>query len=236
MKQPRGINLRRVIIIAAVALLFGIVLLFWARDVIREVVVLPLSYLFWFFGLFIKSTPQLFFWISLLLVSFMIAYRSLAGKKRARADYTYGMGIDEAPDRHLVTGRVVYWRAKENLLRAGSGSYYQTTFHAAITRLLLDQLSHRYCLPTGEVEKRLREQTIDVPDEVRAYVLCSLTRSEQVSAGFFALFWRTFMERVRAWMDRWRKAPEDHPVDPQFARILQYMEEELEVSHDHPGQ
>lgn len=236
MNQPRGVNLRRVIIIAAVLLLLGIVLLFWARDVIREVVVLPLSYLFWFFGLFIKSTPQLFFWIALLFISFMIAYRSLAGKKRIRVDYTYGMGIDEAPDRHLVTGRVVYWRAKENLLYAGSGSYYQTTFHTAITRLLLDQLSHRYRLPASEVEKRLREGSIDVPDEVREYVLSSLTRSDQTSTGFFALLWRRVVERVRAWMAHWTKAPQDHPVDPQFARILQYMEEELEVSHDHPSQ
>lgn len=236
MNQPKGFNLRRVIIIAAVVLAIGIALLFWARDVIREVVVLPLSYLFWVISLFIRSTPQLFFWISALVIAFLIAYRGLAGRRKVLLEMPLAGGISEVPDHHLVTGRVIYWRGKVHLMNAGRGSYFQNSFHLSITRLLLDQLAHRYRLPVDEVEPRLKDGSLNVPEEVRSYVLSSLSRPENASRGFFASLWRSLMDRIRVWMSGWTKTPKESQVDPRFARILQYMEEELEVSHDHPGQ
>lgn len=236
MNQPRGFDLRRVTTIAIVLLVVGIALLFWARDIVRELVVLPLSYLFWVIGLFIKSTPQLFFWIALLVISFVIAYRGLAGKKKAYFDPTFRMKINEVPDHRLVTGRVVYWRSKVNLMQAGQGVYFQNAFHVAVARLLIDQLAHRYRLTSGQVEQHLKDGLIDVPDEVRTYALASLERRDDLHNSFFALLWRSFLDQVRTWLNRWTQTPITYPMDPQCARVLQYMEEELEVSHDHPGQ
>lgn len=236
MNQPKGFNLRRVSILAAVILVIGIVLLFWARDVIREVIVLPLSYLLWGIDLFIRSTPQLFFWAAVLVISFMIAYRGLAVRRKIHLDMPIAGGISEVPDHRLVTGRVVYWRGKVNLMNAGRGSYFQNSFHVSITRLLINQLAHRHRLTVDQVERNLKDGSLDVPDEVREYALASLERADVRSVGPFTLLWRSISDQLRAWVSRWTKSPVENPPDPRFARILQYMEEELEVPHDHPGQ
>jgi hypothetical protein len=233
--QPRFFNTRRVLILSAILLAFSVVMLFWARDLIREVVVLPLSYLFWVFGILVKATPQLFFWISLVTISMIIAYRGLAGKKKV---YLARMPVlSDDGDRGEVTGRVSYWMSKVKMAQTGSGSYFKSSFHVAVSRLLLNQLAHRYRLPVSQVEIRLKDGSIRVPDEVRAYALSSINIFDETHSSFLSQLWRLISDKLRNWwMSQRKETVQNNFVDPQLERVLQYMEEELEVSHDNPGQ
>ncbi len=241
-------NTRRLAVIIGLFLLLTIALLFFARDVIRELVVLPLSYLFWLIGILIDSTPQIFFWLALLVIAFLLASRSLSRKRKILTMYPPGYTV---PDDPISTGRVNYWMGKEDLLRGRQGGFYSRSFHSALGRLLLDLLMYRYRLAPRQVEKAVREGTLDLPADIRAYVLESLSPPEPARRFFFLNLLDSIVGAVRDWIDqiqagnlRWgglSKARQpgggrmDKRVardDPRVKRVLTYIEEELEVPHD----
>lgn len=232
-KNLRTPNFRRLAIIAAALIILSTLMIFYARDVIREVIVLPLSYIFWVMGIIVRVTPQVFFWTVLLLVVVMIAWRALFGEKKvtvARATL-----LDDMPPPG-ASGRAVFWANKVALLRNSHSHYYANTFHGALIHLLLDLLSYRYHLPVRIIEDQLKANTLEVPTEVREYVLAHYGRMEGTYRGFFMELWDSLIENLTDLWDRVSaKRRVQAPVDPQVAFILHYLEEELEVSHDDSG-
>src|SRR5512141_1978893 len=107
MKKP---NSRRIIFFGALLLVFSAAMLLWARDVVREVFVLPISYLIFVTGIFIKSVPQMFVWLSLLVIAIAIAVNSLTARKKTMAPPLPQM-IDLAYN-PPSEGRVAYWTSK----------------------------------------------------------------------------------------------------------------------------
>lgn len=235
MKQRSAPNFRRLAIFAAALIVVTTAMIFWARDIIREVIVLPLSYIFWVLGIIVRVTPQIFFWIVVLLIIVQVAWRALVVRKKATMLSTRVL-VDEVPPA-ISSGRAAYWARKVEMLQTGHSSYYASTFHNALTHLLVDTLSYRYREPVREVEEHLKNGTLDVPPEVRAYFLSHGSRQEGVYHGFFRGLLQSLIEKAR---DLWERvaARQDTgaaPVDPQLAFILNYLEDELEVSHDDSG-
>lgn len=232
MQSLRVKNLKRLVIPAGILLAALLILLFNAQDVVREVVVLPLSYWFWVIGIFIRSTPQMFFWAMLLVVGALIAIRSLAGRRAALAVIP---GLDDYEPDAPLTGRVSYWVVKlDQAGRPGSG-YFRVSFHTALGKLLIEMLAHRYRLPVNQVEDRLRAGLLDVPDEVRDYALGSARRLEASTEPALVRLWQTVIESGRAWLNAYNKKTAPQYADPLARRILQYMQDELEVSNDDSG-
>lgn len=234
MKQPAKPNFRRLIIFAVALIVLSTALIFWAKDIIREVIVLPLSYLFWLFGIIIRVTPQIFFWVVLILIVLQIAWRVLFGRKKV---YTQGPAFLDASLYISSNGRASYWKNKVELLRSSHSNYYANSFYSALSRLVLDTLAYRYRQPLSVIEAQLKDGTLSIPDEVRNYLLTHNGRQEAVYRGFFGEIWQSFTNNV---LDLWsritaRYRPEPAPVDPQLAYILNYLEEELEVPHDDSG-
>lgn len=241
MNQIRSINLRRVIVVLAVLLLVSIVVIFWMREVVREVLVLPISYLLFVAGIFIDSTPQVFFWVSILLTTFWIAYRSMSSKRRKPPPLIRPVA-DNSSGRQPFSGRVSSWAAKVRQMRKYNSSYYRGTFHQSLARLLVELLAHRYRLTPLQAEERLRNGVLDVPAEVRAYFLSSMGRPEPIRIGFFARLRKMLNDTWRDWLNhRFEASPLEKKdkrsqTEAQIERIILYMEEELEVAHDHPSQ
>ncbi len=243
MKQPSTFNMRRLVVTAIVLIIIIIILLFWAREVVREVVVIPLSYLFWGIGVLVRTTPQIFFWLSALLIAGMVAYHSLSGRKKLAAPGP--VILDDAPPAYS-SGRAVFWVNKMNLLLAGQGGYAESNSHAAVIRLLVEMLAYRYRLPARTIEDQVRDGSLDIPPQVMQYMQAHLIRTERPPVGFWELAWRSLVQWARA---AWQKlSPGFAPgsasgsaslqpagVDSELAFILNYMEEELEVPHDDTG-
>ncbi len=235
MNDAPQFNPRRLIVTAVVALIAVTALLLWAQGIVREVIVLPLSYLWYVIRLFTITTPEWYFWAVMLLILAVMGFRALSGKRKIFIQPPLAETAElfySSPS----TGRVLYWAQKVQLMRRGASRYYTTNFHATYGRLLIGVLSHRYRLTPREVDDRLRAGTIDVPEHVREYALFALQRDELQPTAFLPWLWRNFVERIRTlFPSRSADIFTTDRDDPRVAAILQYIEEELEVSHDNTG-
>jgi hypothetical protein len=194
MEQPKTPNFRRLAFFMALFLIFTLALLFWARDIIQEAVVLPLSYIFWGLGVLVDFTPQVFFWILLMFLASWIAYSTLARRRRLEQAYVHTI-IDPADGQ--TRGRVAFWDTRVEFLTPGQSEYFSRSFHSALGKLLLEMLAYRYRLTSKQVDDGLRDGTIDLPAEVRAYALDSIHPGEFHRMNFFIDLWDQILERLR---------------------------------------
>ncbi len=239
-EQPSGPNLRRLIPIGVVFIIIVAVLMLLAQDIIREVVVLPISYLVYATRLLVRTTPQIFFWMATVLLLFVAAYRSLAGRPKKLAPTPPMLDDFDSPN-EVIRGRASYWMLKAHLAQQGDSEYYQRAFHTALARLVLDVLAYRYRLVPNQIEDRLRAGTLQVPPEVSEYILSVLVRDDAYRVNAFTGWFKDrFAGLVRWFRQLMGRLSNSGPaetaprVDPQVARILKFMEEELEleVLHD----
>lgn len=237
MKQLQAANPRRLIIALIVLMVLSGVLFYFMRDIVREVVVYPLSYLIYLIRILLDVTPQMFCWGSVLLISAWIAFRSLNPKRK----------IEQLPPRIVPeseaggtgTGRVTTWAVKVNILEQYHGGYFMSSFHFSMGRLLMELLAHRYRLTPGEVEERVRAGTIDLPEDVEEYLRYSLSRPEMSGSPMRRLWQRFIFSLYRRFHWSFLEEKDASPGNQAMRRldkVILYMEEELEVSHEHPGQ
>lgn len=223
--KPEGLNVRRLLVIAIVLLIVLAGLLYAFRSVVREVIIIPISYLFWLAQTFFDSTPQYFFWILTLVITALVAWRSFRGAKPP-PEY-----VPKVPDIGAPGGRVSYWAARVNLMRLGE--YYQSTFNEAIGRLALDLIAYRHRLSNRQIEKGLTNGTLQAPPEVREFILTQVLRRDYRPVPFITYLYRA----VRLWyltrFSKNRSAREN--LKPSVQSIIKYMEEELEVHYDNTG-
>jgi len=260
MKQPRLPNFRRLAVFLVLFILLSVAFLFWARDIVREVVVLPLSYLFWVIGVLVNYLPQLFFWIILLLIAGRIALTSLSRKKKENQDTP--RSIPDPANRPVIQGRVAFWVSRVEYLNSGRGEYFTSSFHSAVGKMLLDLIAYRYRLPPKQVEERIRAGTLDLPPDIQEYVLESFRPLEGSDGDFFGALWNGVVSLVRRGISglqntvRRLAGSKNRPAaDPppetsgsrlfrkyasakdsmKIRRIIEYIEDELEVQHDNAG-
>lgn len=235
MNPPPAFNPRRLIVTAVLALAAITAILLWAQGIVREVFVLPLSYLWYLIRILTITTPEWYFWAVLLVLLTVAGFRTLAGKRTVY----YQPPLSEMAElghSSAASGRVLYWAQKVQLMRRGASRYYMTNFHNTYGRLLVNVLSHRYRITPREVENRLHDGTLEVPQEIREYALFALERDAVQPVGFLPWLWRNIVERVREMFpSRQPDVTSTERDDPRVAAILRYIEDELEVSHDHTG-
>jgi hypothetical protein len=250
MEQQKAPNFRRLAIFMALFLLLSVAFLFWASDIIRELVVMPVSYIIWAVGVLVDYTPQIFFWIVLLFIAFQIAYRSLTRKRKAKQPIQ--TNTSDAANGLETKGRVAYWATRVDFLRSRRGEYFARSFHNTLGKLLLDMLAYRYRLPPKQIEEWLKEGAPGLPEDIRDYALESLRPAEGRRMSFLKEVWDQIVAGIRAMfiglkgevqtiagsadreknqlagsenMDTYR---EGAPVvaDARVRRILEFMEEE----------
>lgn len=76
-------NLRRNLALAGI-LIIALLLAFPLRDAVYEVVIIPLAYAWWVFGLWYRSVDQSIWWIAALILVLAILARSLRQMNRIR--------------------------------------------------------------------------------------------------------------------------------------------------------
>ena len=222
--------IRRLVFFTVIILAIALSLLLWFRPLVREVIIIPLSYWAWLIGLFLKSTPQIFFWVVTLLIISMIAWRSFFAKGPP-VEF-----IEKAPNYSSPGGRVSYWLRRVELMRMGV--YYQSTFNEALGRLALDLISYRHRITNRQVERGLSSNSLRMPTPVRDFLLKNVFQREFKTVSYFVylyralrLWWMThFSARIGI-----RARPLEDELSPEAHHLIQYMEKELEVNYEHPG-
>lgn len=227
-------NPRRLAAFGVVAAVLVLLLAFWMRQVVYEVFVVPISYIFFVVGVLVDATPQIFFWLGSTALAFWIAYRAMnSGRRRAAFPLpTSGGALSDAP---ASTGRMVYWAVKVNMLQRYRSNYYQGGFHQALGRLLVETLAHRYRMTISEVEHRLRNDELDLPEEVREYARYVFHRPESTGISVMRQTWEDILEFLRIQLGiknlntNTPSARASRLVEP----VIRYLQDELEVPHEY---
>jgi HAMP domain-containing protein len=239
MDRIRSTNPRRLILFTVLLLVLSIALFYWMRQVVNEVFVIPISYLIYLGGIFVIITPQIFFWLAILLLTFWIAFRSLNRKQKLEdlgREY-HSKVVDDTP---YNPGRLRFWAVKVNVLQEYRSSYFIGGFHQSLSRLVIELLAHRHRLTITQVEDRVRAAEIDLPAEIQEYLQFCLGRQEINPMTRLERLWQDVVNRIAAWLhlpppllnEQTPAARAYRLVD----RVIEFMEDELEVSHEHPSQ
>jgi len=207
----------------ALVLLLVAIISFGLRDFAREFIVIPIAYAIWWIGLLVKSTPQVLFWALILFFALFITLRSL------RSGPQTGSPVLEEVYGGARRERVSFWMI---LLYHGSKKYYLGRFMGFLSRLILDVLAFEGRATQSVVEKSLEKGELDVPEEVRAFVMAGRLPETPRHTGFFRRIIQRFIGPPK------QGAEESHLIqitssEENLEKVLIFLEDQLEVKHDH---
>jgi hypothetical protein len=153
---------RRWLLLLIPALLLAALLVTLAlQGLVRQAIVLPLSYLFWLADLLVSSVPQGTFWALLLAVGVYITAKSLFGRQRRRsfARLTPPEETDR-PEPSRLHQRLYY------LQQLSNSSFAREKIAFELRRLIIEILAYQERESTAEIERRVHDGTLAAPPEV----------------------------------------------------------------------
>ncbi len=154
---------RRLIITIALSLLLGVLVIVFRQNWINELILVPLSFLLWIGELLYRSFDQQILWISLIILLVIISWTSL---KIRRTNLRPSRAAGE-----LHPHRIERWSKRLNDLHRGT--YMQWRLAQHISNLVLDALAYQAGLTRKQIEERISQGTIDLPEEIQAYLLAA---------------------------------------------------------------
>jgi hypothetical protein len=179
------------------------------RDVVREVVVIPLYYLVWLVENFLNSINQSFLWI-LLVAAFFIVAISTRPKRISQHPY-----VDEDSLFKETGDRVAFWALR---IIQGRRGYFRVEFDAQIEALTC--LVYAYRLRSGpeEIRKRLQAGELELPPEVQAFI-------RQKEAGSQKTGW------IASLLARRKSSQAGSEYLRGLESLLRELENQIEVKH-----
>jgi hypothetical protein len=160
---PNG-NLRLRLLAVAGVLATTAALTWLLRDVVRDVIVLPLTFLLWYLDLLVRSVPERALLIALVILAAILAARSLAYRPPAAPP----TGAPSEP-RRGDDSRLRFWRVQ--FAYAPASNFAAEKLAAELRSLLLQTLEHRERLGRDELLRAAADGTLDAPPAVRAILL-----------------------------------------------------------------
>lgn len=188
----------------ALVLLLAALITPFLKDFIRDVLLLPLLYAAWLARIVFDSIPQLAIWIVFLIIALLIALRSLSGRRLARPE------TRERPV--TVVGRIESWA--HLIDRAGQEHYARWRLARELRKLALAILAAEKQLSTEQIKQQLTEGRLDMPPEIRAYLLASMTSF-------------SYLSPTRFWFRKKPAGSSALDLDPE--QVLQFLEERYGV-------
>jgi hypothetical protein len=195
---------RRQLVLLGLAILVSASMAFFLQDLIRLILIEPLFYLWYLINLAYLSVAQAVFWLVLMVIVIVIAFRSLYGKlgtpEPGKGDPVHEHGPIADLARHITNSEAgVYykWRVANRL--------------GKLARSMLMQRRGRDQLAKGELD----EFEWKPPDEVKEYLHSGLTK--------------TFADFPK---QKWSHHQRETPFDIDLEQVVSYLESEMEGSHD----
>jgi hypothetical protein len=202
---------RRRLLLLGLILLLAAPLVLVLRDFAREAIVVPFLYVLWLGRLLFRSIPQPLLWSLFLALALSVAARSLGRRERP------ARGTREAEAES--PGRVRVWARRIQL--AARGDYSRWRLAHYLRKLILDVLTHRERLTPEQLRRRLGTGEVVVPPAVQAYLRAGLMPMPSGPMGL--------LSRLR---QRLRSRARTSPLDADLESAVQFLENQLEVSHD----
>jgi len=182
-------------LILLVALLLSPVL----RGLVRDIIVVPVLYVFWIGRFIVEAIPQSGLWSCFLIVTLIILSIGIVGKRRTKRD--------PPPLKQAYKGHVDGWARL--LRRAEQDDYYKWRLAQQLQKLTLQAIANNNGQSLKETRQQLRRGELDMPPEIEAYFQASLQSLGNLSR--------------RKRFPGSKTAPSALDMDP--VRIVQYLEE-----------
>lgn len=203
--------MRRRLLLLGLILLLAAPLMLVLRDFAREAIVVPLLYVLWLGRLLFQSIPQPLLWSLFLTLVLFVAVRSLGKRERPAR----GTRETEAES----PGRVRVWARRVQL--AARGDYSRWRLAHYLRKLILDVLAHRERLTPEQLKRRLGTGEVGAPPAVQAYLRAGLMPMPSGPLGLLSRLRQQLRSRARI-----------SPLDADLESAVQFLENQLEVSHD----
>lgn len=182
---------------------------FYLRGPIQRVIIIPLAYLWWLIKLCYRAVPQAILWVFLAIAVFVFMLRLIPLKniilRKRKVEYNPSVGAIED---------LALWVRK-----SPRGIYYKWLVANRLGKnareILAQRDGHAVNIKFGPLEG----SDWNPPQEIKTYLEIGLN-------GSFADF-----PQFRSWWTWWRK-PKPTPLDVDVRQVIDYLESELETSHD----
>ena len=184
---------------------------------VRERIVMPLSYAIWISSLLLRGTPQVLFWGILLLITVVLALRSLIVPGRPP------QAIQANDSAYYHRPRLRHWVRQIVLSR---NERYKRYLMEGMAKLSLDVLGYQQGLTSHQYQQLIDAGKQQAPDILVPYLQARDNRPfSSVSPNG---------PRVRRWLER---LPVNLPFfpkarlvqDPELEELVAYLEEQLDL-------
>lgn len=200
--------MRKRLLLAGLILLLAIPLMAVIRNFTREVLALMIARILWFGRVVFESTAQEVWWVYFLLAAAYVALRSLIRSKghlRGRAEAK----VEHRGQIEVLTRWIQH---------AVWGDYFKRRLAQYLGELTLEVLGHEEQVTPGQVERRLKEQSLGVPPEILALLQAELAVDFSEPTGLSSKLGQRL--RPSAWTS---------PPNLDLERVVQFLENRLEV-------
>src|SRR5919199_2868524 len=155
----RAAGMRKRFLLIGLLLLPVVLMAVVIQGFVRDVIVVPLFYVFWLLRLLFESISQVLLWGVFIIVVVVVAGRSMV-KRVPR------LQVQAAEDRRR--GRVEEWLRL--IQQTNQGAFGKWRLANALEQLAVDVLSCEERLEPREIRRRLENGTLEVPPEIQAYL------------------------------------------------------------------
>ncbi len=198
--------------LVGIILLLAIPLMLVLQDFAREMIAVPLLYVFWFGNLIFQSIPQSILWALFMAVAILISLKSFA--KRPKPDRAEHAPQSDNP------GQVSFWA--QRLHMKTPGGYYEWSLARHLGKLILEVLAYNRRQSPGQIREKMEAGALDTPPEIQAYLKVGIKgMPTSFSNSILRLFFRSRSGR---------KTRYSLGLDPEH--VVKFLENQLEVGDD----
>lgn len=184
----------------------ALILAFLLRDVVEQVIIVPLVYLWWLLRLYYSIFPQFVLWLLLVAVAVFSAVTTLAPRFTNQ-----GVFVPEPKPAKGQIESLVGWLEKSK----PGGSYYKWLVANRLGKIAREILAQRDGQPVSKKFGRLAGRDWNPPQKIDDYLESGLN-------GSFADY-----PRPRFW-----ESSKPTPLDADPKQVVEYLEDEMETGRD----
>jgi hypothetical protein len=209
------------VFILLVLLLSILALVYW--DFIRDTIIIPIYYIIWVIGLFLKSIPQGVYFATLVFISLYIGFKTLESVQGERSTKRLEKDRPESGTQ--------YQRWKSLYTNIDINPFARHRFVWEARKLILSILAYEQGINSAEAETLVPNGTVAVPEPIRNLIEEKKIPGSRppINRIAHAVFW---LRRLLFKVD----TENDLQIDPLVGEIISFIEHRLEINHagSHP--
>lgn len=210
---------RSTVILLAGILVINIILAIVFRDFIRENVLIPILYLFYYFRLLLKTLGETCLWPLLLMILAVISLQISRSKKKSQEE-TQSYSLESG---QYEEGRVGFWM--KYIRRKAMGIENLSFVSFRLKDLVLSVLAYKENLSSLELEKLVTQRKQIVPVEVQVLFQPGDEEAQKT------IELPTLFSRFVNWL-KTRSSSHVPKNISDMCKLVQYLEEQLEIEQD----